>query len=100
MAARTARGFKKLVRTWLIKIVEGRYRCWDDFLYYGMASAGHSDPPGAPMKLLSVGDGVYAFLNTWVTSAAGRSPKPHLLPINLWSMAISLQLTGPEVSTR
>ena len=64
MAARTARGFKKLVRTWLIKIVEGRYRCWDDFLYCGMASAGHSDPPGAPMKLLSVGDEVYAFLNT------------------------------------
>ena len=64
MAARTARGFKKLVRTWLIKIVEGRYRCWDDFLFYGMASAGHSDPPGAPMKLLSVGDEVYAFLNT------------------------------------
>ena len=52
------------MRTWLIKIVEGRYRCWDDFLYYGMASAGHSDPPGAPMKLLSVGDEVYAFLNT------------------------------------
>jgi hypothetical protein len=51
------------VRTWLIKIVEGRYRCWDDFLQYGMVSAGHNNPPGAPLKILSVGDQVYAFLS-------------------------------------
>ena len=55
-------GFKEAVRTWLIKIVEGRYRCWDDFLRYGMVSAGHDDPPSAPLKLLSIGDEVYAFL--------------------------------------
>jgi hypothetical protein len=39
------------------------YRCWDDFHYYGMVSAGHNDPPGPPLKVLSVGDHVYAFLN-------------------------------------
>ena len=50
--------------TWLIKIVEGRYRCWDDFLAYGMVSAGHDNPPGAPLKLLIMGDEVYAYLNT------------------------------------
>ena len=49
--------------TWLLKIVEGRYRCWDDFLQYGMVSAGHGNPPGAPLKLLSVGDQVYAYLD-------------------------------------
>jgi hypothetical protein len=52
------------VTTWLIRIVEGRYRCWDDFLSYGMVSAGHDDRPGAPLKLLSVGDEVYAFLSS------------------------------------
>ena len=50
--------------TWLIKIVEGRYRCWDDFLAYGMVSAGHDNPPGAPLKRLSIGDEVYAYLNS------------------------------------
>jgi len=52
------------VTTWLIKIVEGRYRCWDDFLAYGMVSAGHDNPPGAPLKRLSIGDEVYAYLNS------------------------------------
>jgi hypothetical protein len=49
---------------WLVKVVEGRYRCWDDFLQYGMLSAGHGDPPADPLKLLTAGDEVYAFLNT------------------------------------
>lgn len=49
--------------TWLIKIVEGRYRCWDDFLRYGMVSAGHDNPPGPPLRRLSVGDEIYAFLS-------------------------------------
>ena len=52
------------MRTWLVKIVEGRYRCWDDFLQYGMVSAGHHDPPADPLKLLRPGEQLYAFLNT------------------------------------
>lgn len=55
--------FRNAVRTWLIKIVEGRYRCWEDFLTYGMVSAGHDNPPGPPLQLLSVGDEIYAFLS-------------------------------------
>ena len=65
------------MRKWLVKVVEGRYRCWDDFLQYGMLSAGHGDPPSDPLKLLTARDEVYAFLNTrgyvgrgQVTSAA------------------------------
>ena len=50
--------------TWLVKIVEGRYRCWDDFLQYGMVSAGHADPPPDPLKRLVPGNQLYAFLNT------------------------------------
>ena len=52
------------MKKWLLKVVEGRYRCWEDFLYYGMVSAGHGNPPSAPLKLLSIGDEVYAFLHT------------------------------------
>jgi len=52
------------MKKWLLKVVEGRYRCWDDFLYYGMVSAGHGNPPSAPLKRLSIGDEVYAFLDT------------------------------------
>jgi hypothetical protein len=52
------------MRKWLVKVVEGRYRCWDDFLQYGMLSAGHGDPPADPLKFLTAGDEVYAFLNT------------------------------------
>src|SRR5262249_51663242 len=55
--------FRNAVRTWLIKIVEGRYRCWEDFLTYGMVSAGHDNPPGPTLQLLSVGDEIYAFLS-------------------------------------
>ena len=51
------------MRKWLLKVVEGRYRCWEDFLSFGMASAGHGNPPSAPMKLLSVGDDIYAYLD-------------------------------------
>ena len=51
------------MKKWLLNVVEGRYRCWDDFFSYGMASAGHGNPPSAPLKLLSIGDEVYAFLN-------------------------------------
>jgi hypothetical protein len=52
------------MKKWLLNVVEGRYRCWDDFLEYGMVSAGHGNPPSAPLKLLSIGDEVYACLNT------------------------------------
>lgn len=48
---------------WLLRVVGGRYRNWDDFVDYGMASAGHDNPPSAPLKLLSSGDEVYAFLD-------------------------------------
>ena len=51
------------MKTWLLKIVQGRYRCWDDFVRYGMVSAGHGNPPSAPLKRLSVGDEVYAWLD-------------------------------------
>ena len=51
------------MKKWLLKVVEGRYRCWDDFLDYGMVSAGHDNPPSGPLKLLSVDDEVYAFLD-------------------------------------
>jgi hypothetical protein len=51
------------MKKWLLKVVEGRYRCWDDFLRYGMVSAGHDNPPSSPLKLLSIGDEVYAFLD-------------------------------------
>jgi hypothetical protein len=51
------------MKTWLLKVVEGRYRCWDDFLRYGMVSAGHDNPPSGPLKRLSIGDEVYAFLD-------------------------------------
>lgn len=50
------------MRKWLVKVVEGRYRCWDDFLSYGMVSAGHNDLPAAPLKSLTIGDEIYAFL--------------------------------------
>ena len=52
------------MKKWLLKVVEGRYRCWEDFHHYGMVSAGHDNPPSAPLKLLSVGDEVYAFIAT------------------------------------
>jgi hypothetical protein len=42
------------MKKWLLKVAEGRYRCWGDFLYYGMVSAGHRNPPSAPLKLLSI----------------------------------------------
>jgi hypothetical protein len=51
------------MKTWLLRVVEGRYRSWDDFVDYGMASAGHDTPPSAPLKLLSPHDEVYAFLD-------------------------------------
>src|SRR5262245_10583859 len=60
------------MRKWLIKVVEGRYRCWDDFLQYGMLSAGHGDPPADPLKLLTAGEEVYAFLNTRGYVARGQ----------------------------
>jgi hypothetical protein len=44
------------LRTWLLKIVEGRHGCWDGFLKFGTVSAGHDDPPGPPLKRLSVGE--------------------------------------------
>src|SRR5262245_43391748 len=60
------------MKKWLVKIVEGRYRSWEDFLQYGMLSAGHGNPPSAPLKLLSVGDEVYAFLSTRGYVGRGR----------------------------
>ena len=60
------------MKKWLMKIVEGRYRCWDDFLRYGMVSAGHDNPPGSPLKLLSVGDEVYAYLDSRGYVGRGR----------------------------
>ena len=65
--------------TWLVRIVEGRYRCWDDFLCYGMVSAGHGDPPGAPLQLLSIGDEVYAFLAARGYVGRGEVTKAALL---------------------
>ena len=49
--------------TWLLKIVEGRYRCWEDFRDFGMVSAGHDSPPSALLKRLAAGDEVYAYLD-------------------------------------
>jgi hypothetical protein len=74
-----SRRLKATVRTWLIKIVEGRYRCWDDFLNFGMVSAGHDDPPGAPLKRLSVGDQIYAFLSARGHVGRGKVTKAALL---------------------
>lgn len=67
------------MKKWLLKVVEGRYRCWDDFLYYGMVSAGHGNPPRAPLKLLSIGDEVFAFLNTRGYVGHGKVTQPAVL---------------------
>ena len=68
------------MKKWLLKIVEGRYRCWDDFLHYGMVSAGHDHPPGAPLNLLSIGDEVYAFLDPRGYVGRGKVTQTAVLP--------------------
>ena len=60
------------MKTWLLKVVEGRYHCWDDFVEHSIASASHDNPPSAPLKLVSPGDEVYAFLNNRGYVGRGR----------------------------
>jgi len=50
------------MKYWLINIVQGKYRCWDDFYTYGFISAGHDAPPSDSLGNINCGDYVFAYI--------------------------------------
>lgn len=42
-------------------MVDGRYRCWEDFEKFGFVSAGHGDPDSAALRKIRPGDELYVY---------------------------------------
>lgn len=59
------------MKNWIVKIVQGKYRCWDDFRIYGFISAGHNNPPSDPLRELKKGDRVFAYFDNKGVIAIG-----------------------------
>jgi len=49
--------------TWLYRMVDGRYRCWEDFERFGFVSAGHNDPHSVELREIHTGDDLYVYSN-------------------------------------
>ena len=70
------------MKNWLVKIVQGKYRCWDDFRIYGIVSAGHDSPPSGSLKRIKEGDRIFAYFGSKGIIAVGIVGKEAVLAGN------------------
>jgi len=42
-------------------MIDGRYRCWEDFEKFSFVSAGHGDPDSAALRKIRSGDELYVY---------------------------------------
>jgi hypothetical protein len=67
-------------RVWLYLMMDGKYRCWQDFERFGFLSAGHDAPPSGPIRKMGIGDLVYAYSHSWGYFARGTVTAPAVRP--------------------
>ncbi len=67
-------------RTWLYLMIDGKYRCWEDFEKFGFLSAGHNSPASEPLQSMKTGDFVYAYASPRGYFACGKVRAPAVRP--------------------